>query len=67
MLSKRLGRIIAISVIAAVSSTIVGFYLSYHFDLPTGPAIVLVLAIVFAAATGASQISRTGRAGTRVN
>lgn len=47
-LASRLGWIILISAIAAVLSALIGFYLSFVFDLPTGATIVIVQASMYA-------------------
>lgn len=47
-LANRLGWIILISAIAAVLSALIGFYLSFVFDLPTGATIVIVQASMYA-------------------
>jgi ABC-type Mn2+/Zn2+ transport system permease subunit len=50
MLSKRLGKIIALSVVMSVVATLAGFYFSFYTDLASGPAIVLLLTSFFAIA-----------------
>lgn len=45
--TNRLKRLIIYSIINAVVLTVIGLWLSYLFDLPSGAAIVLVLAVVF--------------------
>jgi ABC-type Mn2+/Zn2+ transport system permease subunit len=47
LVSRRLGRIIAISLAMAVLATVVGFYASYYTDVASGPAIVLTLTVMF--------------------
>ncbi|NLO44162.1 MAG: metal ABC transporter permease [Candidatus Cloacimonetes bacterium] len=47
-LAKKLGWIIAISVIAAIVSALIGFYLSFVLDIPTGATIVIVQAFIYA-------------------
>ena len=47
MISRRLGRIIALSVVMAAFATVVGFYASYYADVASGPAIVLTLTVMF--------------------
>ena len=47
LVSRRLGRIIILSLIMAVAATIIGFYASYYVDVASGPAIVLTLTVMF--------------------
>ena len=47
MLSRRLSRIMGISVVLAVFATIAGFYISYYANVASGPAIVVVLTFLF--------------------
>jgi len=47
LVSRRLGRIIFLSVIMAVIATVIGFYASYYADVASGPAIVLTLTVMF--------------------
>lgn len=47
LVSRRMGRIMLLSIVFSVTSTIVGFYVSYYLDVPSGPAIVLALTAVF--------------------
>ncbi|MHB1455282.1 MAG: metal ABC transporter permease [Armatimonadota bacterium] len=42
LLSQRLGRIIAIAIVASIVATITGLYVSVRLDLPSGPTIVAV-------------------------
>ena len=41
LLARRLSTIMTASVAAALIAVVVGLYLSYHFNLPTGPTIVV--------------------------
>ena len=43
LLSKRLARIVQLSVLFTIIATLVGFYASYYADWSSGPAVVLVL------------------------
>ncbi len=58
LLARRLPGIIAYSVATALAATIVGMYLSFYADIPTGPSIVVVatgfflLAFLFSPAKG---------------
>lgn len=47
MVSRKLRRIITLSVANALLATIAGFYASYYADLASGPAIVLALTLIF--------------------
>ena len=47
-----LKKLIVLSTLTAVASTIIGLWLSYIFDLPSGATIVLLLAFVFIISTG---------------
>ncbi len=46
-LVRRLSRAIALSVVIALMSALIGFYLSFQFNLPTGATIVLFEALLF--------------------
>jgi manganese/iron transport system permease protein len=50
LLSHRFERMLALAVLVAVGSGVVGTLLSFHIDAATGPAIVLVQTAAFAAA-----------------
>jgi len=50
--TSNLKKLIALSMITAVVLTVIGLWLSYVFDLPSGAAIVLLLAFVFIISTG---------------
>ncbi len=47
LLSKKLSKIIILSIIFSLFSTIAGFYGSYYMDLSSGPAIVITLTLLF--------------------
>lgn len=47
--TKRFDRMIGIACATAVFSTVVGIFVSYHFDLRSGPCIVLMQASLFVA------------------
>lgn len=47
----RLGVMLVLAVVAAMLSSWVGLLLSYHFDLPSGPAIILCLGCLYALST----------------
>ena len=42
-----IGRMIAIAMVVAIVSSVVGLLLSYHFSLPSGPAIILVAGFLY--------------------
>ncbi|MEL7432861.1 MAG: metal ABC transporter permease, partial [Chloroflexota bacterium] len=48
LLFKRLPSMIVASAIIGISSGIVGFYVSYYLDVPSGASIVLTMSSVFA-------------------
>ena len=62
LLSRRLGRVVALSVAFSVTATIAGFYTSYYLDFASGPSIVLSLTIIFVISW---IVSRVGRFGSR--
>ncbi|WP_415716528.1 metal ABC transporter permease [Roseibium sp.] len=45
--SESIGGLITVAVIVAVVSSLIGLLLSYHFSLPSGPAIILVAGLVY--------------------
>lgn len=45
--SESIGGLITVAVIVAVVSSLSGLLLSYHFSLPSGPAIILVAGLVY--------------------
>ena len=49
LLARRLATIMIATVVVALAAILIGLYLSFHLNLPTGPAIVVVsVAILFA-------------------
>ena len=42
LLARRLASMMGATVGAALAAIVIGLYLSFHFNLPTGPAIVVV-------------------------
>jgi ABC-type Mn2+/Zn2+ transport system permease subunit len=48
LVSRRLPRIIGLSVILSTVSALIGFYVSYYLDVASGAAIVLTLTLFFA-------------------
>ena len=61
MLVKELPRIIGLGTLFAVFSSISGFYASYYMDLASGPAIVIILTIIFLICFTWSHLARTRR------
>jgi manganese/iron transport system permease protein len=61
--TKRFDRMMAIACGTAVFSTVSGIFLSYHFDLRSGPCIVLVQALlfVFSMVLGPRWMKKMGR------
>jgi len=47
LLARRLPGIVAYSIFSAVLATVLGLYLSFHADLPSGPSIVVVASGLF--------------------
>ena len=52
MLSRRLGNMMVLSVCTGVMGSALGLIMSYHFDIPTGSAMTLVLGGLFCLALG---------------
>ncbi len=64
MISRRMSRILVWSVIFSAIATITGFYMSYYWDVPSGPAIVLTLTAFFVVAWSASHLPGRRRLGS---
>jgi len=47
LLTKRLPKMMALSALFAVLSSVIGFYLSYYLDIASGAAIVLTATAFF--------------------
>ena len=45
--ADRIGELIVVAVIVSILSSLVGLLLSYHFSLPSGPAVILVAGIAY--------------------
>jgi ABC-type Mn2+/Zn2+ transport system permease subunit len=58
LVSRRLSHIVLLSVVNALLATVAGFYASYYADLPSGPAIVLALTILFLVYWGIGALRR---------
>lgn len=67
LLTDRFGRMVWLSVAMGASTGAVGIYLSYHLDVASGPAVVLVSSALFAAVFLAGPGRRTGLAGMRAS
>jgi ABC-type Mn2+/Zn2+ transport system permease subunit len=59
MVSRRMGGIMALSIIFSIVATVVGFYASYYWDAASGSAIVLTLSLVFIVAWLVGQARRS--------
>ncbi len=60
LVSRRLTRIVALSVAFSVISTVTGFYASYYLDFASGPSIVLALTVIFVISWVVSRVGRFG-------
>lgn len=47
LMTHRLNQMMGLSALMGAASSVVGFYVSYHFDIATGPAIVLASTVLF--------------------
>jgi len=65
LVTKRMRSMMAVSVVVAIFAAITGMYLSYAYNLPSGPSIVMVLAAVFAL-TWISKRSKESIASSRI-
>lgn len=63
LLSKRLARVVQLSVLLTIIATLVGFYASYYADWSSGPAVVLALTGCFVLAVLLRR-ARSARAAT---
>lgn len=54
LLARRLASMMAATVASALAAIVIGLYLSFHFNLPTGPAIVVVSVALLLLAVAAS-------------
>lgn len=61
LLSHRIGRVVGLAALAGALSQVAGLYLSWHADVPSGAAVVLVAVLLFLLAAFASSITRRGR------
>jgi ABC-type Mn2+/Zn2+ transport system permease subunit len=58
LLTDSFHKMLWISVITGTVCGFVGVYLSYYLDWPSGPAVVLTAAFLFAVAYGVSSVKR---------
>jgi manganese/iron transport system permease protein len=56
LIARRFNRAIALGVVFGVLSTVSGLYLSYFFDLPSGPSMTLVSTGIFLLAATKKKI-----------
>ena len=47
--ARSIGAMIGVAVLVAVLASVTGLLMSYHFSLPTGPAIILAAGIIYVA------------------
>jgi manganese/iron transport system permease protein len=59
--TRSLRRMLPVAAAVAVGSSVVGTIASYHADAATGPAIVLVQAVVFAVVLAVTALGKAGR------
>ena len=61
LLTRSVGRMLLVSTLLGVAAAVVGLYLSFHLDVPSGPSIVLTGASVFACVSlGSAVVARLG-------
>jgi manganese/iron transport system permease protein len=61
LLMRRLPAIMATSVATALIATVLGLYLSFYLDLPSGPSIVMIATGLFLLALGYSHLNQSAR------
>jgi manganese/iron transport system permease protein len=61
LLMRRLPAIMATSIATALLATVVGLYLSFYLDLPSGPSIVMIATGLFLLALGVSRFNESTR------
>jgi manganese/iron transport system permease protein len=61
LLMRRLPAIMATSIATALLATVVGLYLSFYLDLPSGPSIVMIATGLFLLALGVSRFNQSTR------
>lgn len=61
MISRRMSMIMVWAVIFAVAATIIGFYVSYYWNVASGASIVLTLSVFFVVSWAGSFVPTRGR------
>jgi manganese/iron transport system permease protein len=62
LLTRRFGHMLAVASVAAIGSSVLGTILSFHFDVATGPCIIVLQSLLFAVALAISLLrSRSAR------
>jgi ABC-type Mn2+/Zn2+ transport system permease subunit len=61
LVSQRLLPMMILSAIIGAASSVIGFYLSYHADIATGPAMVLAATAIFLAILARQQVMQMVR------
>jgi ABC-type Mn2+/Zn2+ transport system permease subunit len=61
LLSHRIGRVLGLAALFGALSQVAGLYVSWHADVPSGAAVVLLAVLLFLLAAFASSITRRGR------
>jgi len=56
LLTRRFGHMLAVAAVTAIGSSVVGTILSFHFDVATGPCIIVLQSLLFVAALGFSLL-----------
>ena len=59
LMTQRLLPMMLVSALIGAASSIIGFYISYHQDIATGPAIVLTATAIFVFVFAEQQVTRT--------
>jgi ABC-type Mn2+/Zn2+ transport system permease subunit len=57
LVTRSFGPMLALATVVGVTSGVLGLYTSFHADVPSGPAIVLVAAALFAVALGGRSLT----------
>jgi ABC-type Mn2+/Zn2+ transport system permease subunit len=64
LVTRSFGTMLALSTLLGVVSSVIGLYVSFHVDVPSGPTIVvtgaLVFAVVFAVTAGTARLALGG-------
>ena len=59
LMTQRLLPMMLVSALIGAASSIIGFYISYHQDIATGPAIVLTATAIFVFVFAEQQVTHT--------